>query len=66
MTIQQRTPWQKIVRAAKAGRGLRLTADEVFKLFMDDAIETKATNDDIEQGLIVEVEGMTIQQRGER
>ena len=60
------TPWQKIVRAAKAGRGLRLTSEECFKLFMDDAIETKATNDDIEQGLIVETKGMSLTPRRKR
>ena len=31
-----------IVKAAKAGVGLRLSADEVFDLSMDDAITTRA------------------------
>ncbi len=40
------TPHQKIMRAAKNGTGLRLNADEVWVLSMDDAIATAATNDD--------------------
>jgi hypothetical protein len=40
------TPWQRIIRAAKAGRGLRLTADEIYMLSQDDAIEQRARNDD--------------------
>lgn len=40
------TPWQKIIRAAKAGRGLRLSANEVSRLSFDDAIATVATYDD--------------------
>ena len=40
------SPWQKIMRAAKAGRGLRLTAEEVVKLAHDDAIMTMAANED--------------------
>lgn len=42
-----KSPWQKIIIAAKRGRGLRLTSDEVFALSMDDAIETVASNDDM-------------------
>lgn len=37
------------MRAAKRGTGLRLTADEVWKLACDDAIETKANNDSRDQ-----------------
>jgi hypothetical protein len=44
------TPYQRIVRAAKAGRGVRLSADECFDLGeMDDAIFTRARLDDEEQ-----------------
>lgn len=38
-------PWQKIMRAAERGTGLRLTADEVWRLSKDDAIEQAATQD---------------------
>lgn len=44
------TPWQRIMDAAKSGRGIRLSYDEVARLSMDYAIETKARNDDEEQG----------------
>lgn len=40
------TPWQKIMRASKRGTGLRLSADEVWNLSRDNAIETLAGNDD--------------------
>lgn len=40
------TPHQKIMRAAKRGTGLRLTAKEVAELSFDDAIATLAINDD--------------------
>lgn len=40
------TPWQKIMRAEKRGIGLRLSAEEVERLSMDDAIVTRATLDD--------------------
>lgn len=40
------SPHQKIMRAAKRGTGLRLTADEVFQLSRDGAIATCAENDD--------------------
>lgn len=43
------TPFQKIMRAAKKGRGIRLTANEVFQLSRDDAIATAASNDDEQQ-----------------
>jgi hypothetical protein len=40
------TPQQKIMRAAKRGTGLRLTADEVHALSLDDAIRQCALNDE--------------------
>lgn len=40
------TPFQKIMRAAKKGRGLRLTANEVFQLSRDEAVSEAAFNDD--------------------
>ena len=40
------TPHQRIMRAAKARKGLRLTAGEVFHLSKDSAIETRAEWDD--------------------
>lgn len=41
------TPYQRIVRAAKAGRGCLLSADDCFQLgVMDDAITTVAQRDD--------------------
>ena len=43
------SPWQKIMRAAREGRGLRLSEDEVWQLSADNAIETKAANDEDEQ-----------------
>lgn len=33
-----------IMRAAARGQGLHLTADEVFGLSLDDAVETRASN----------------------
>lgn len=44
------TPHQRIMRAAKAGKGVRLSADEVFALSLDDAISSAALNDDEDQG----------------
>jgi hypothetical protein len=41
------TPWQRIAQAAKRGTGLRLSADEVFRLSMDDAIMRRAALDDL-------------------
>lgn len=40
------TPYQRIVRAAKARRGVRLTAEEVREMSNDDAISKLASNDD--------------------
>lgn len=34
------------MRASKAGRGIRLTADDVWLLSQDDAIVSRAANDD--------------------
>ncbi len=42
------TPWQRIVRAYEAGRGVHLSFEEVARLNMDDAIVTRAYNDDRE------------------
>lgn len=39
------SPHQRIMRAAKAGRGLRFSADEVALLSFDDAIATRAENE---------------------
>lgn len=41
------TPHQKILKAAKRGTGLRLTAAEVARLAADNAIATCAENDDV-------------------
>ena len=35
-------PYNRIMRAAKRDRGVRLTADEVWALHLDDAIATRA------------------------
>lgn len=40
------SPWQKIAKAGKSGRGLRLSFEEVQRLCMDDAILTRAALDD--------------------
>jgi hypothetical protein len=45
-TARKATPHQRIVKAALAGVGMRLSADEVAYLAMDDAIQTRAVNDD--------------------
>jgi hypothetical protein len=39
------SPYQRIMRAATKGRGVRLSADEVWTLSMDGAIETRAAVD---------------------
>ena len=44
------TPWQRIVRAYKKNRGIRLSADDVCRLNYDDAITTRAMLDDLGQG----------------
>ena len=38
----RRDPYRAILNAAEKGRGLRLTADEVFALSRDSAIEIRA------------------------
>ena len=45
------TPYQKIVRAAKAGRGVRLTREDVIELDLDTAIYEAAQNDACEKCL---------------
>lgn len=40
------TPYQRIMRAAQAGRGVLLTPGEVLRMSCDDAISTVAWNDD--------------------
>ncbi len=40
------TPHQKIMRAFRRQKGLRLNATEVRELAIDDAISTRAANDD--------------------
>ncbi|QSY98553.1 hypothetical protein J2J97_32120 (plasmid) [Rhizobium bangladeshense] len=41
---KERDVYMAIMHAAANGRGLHLTADEVFALSMDSAIETRAGN----------------------
>lgn len=41
---KERDPWIRIMVAAAHGKGLHLTADEVFALSLDDAIATCAIN----------------------
>ncbi len=43
--VAKESPWARILLAAHEGRGCRLTADEVWTLSMDSAIEAKAYND---------------------
>lgn len=43
---EKKTPYQRIMRAAERGGGVRLSVDDVFLLSMDDAIATRANNDD--------------------
>ncbi len=40
------SPYQRIMRASEAGRGLWLTAEEVGRMSQDDAITALASNDD--------------------
>jgi hypothetical protein len=46
MSRKKQTPWQRIMAASKKNVGVRLSADEVWALSFDDAIQTKAQNDD--------------------
>jgi hypothetical protein len=43
------TPWQRIVRASERGHGVKLSRHDAWLLAGDDAIATKARNDDEEQ-----------------
>ena len=43
---QTLTPHQRIMRAAEKGIGVRLSAEEVLHLAMDDAIAQAAENDE--------------------
>ena len=38
----QRNAYRRILRAAEAGRGVRLSAEEIAYMSLDDAIETAA------------------------
>lgn len=50
--IKKKTPYQRIIFASKNGTGVRLSYDECFDLSRDDAISTRATNDDLnDQGI---------------
>lgn len=42
---RRKTPHQRIMDAAAAGRGMRLSVDEVWSLSQDDAIRQCAIND---------------------
>ncbi len=44
--LQGRRPYQRIMRAAKAGTGVRLTEDEARQLSRDQAIVQRAEWDD--------------------
>lgn len=43
---KSKTPYQRIMKAAKEGRGVNLSAEEVFNMSMDHAIYEAAANDD--------------------
>lgn len=45
----KKTPYQRIIRAAHKGVGVRLSPDECRALAMDGAIEQSASNDDMDQ-----------------
>lgn len=49
MTTVRLSPYQRIVQAAKAGRGVRLSVDETAEIAQDDAIKQVAERDDREQ-----------------
>mgnify|MGYP000296510414 CR=1 FL=1 len=46
MARKKLTPYQRIMREAQRGRGVRLSADDVWALSFDDAISTRASHDD--------------------
>jgi hypothetical protein len=48
-------PWQRIVRAAGRGQGVRLNAEEVYRLSCDEAVRTKAEVDDALQAIVQEL-----------
>lgn len=41
------TPWERIVRAADQGTGLRLTYEDVVRLSQDGAIQLRASEDSL-------------------
>lgn len=43
------SPWERIIRAADRGTGLRLSVSEIASLGMDQAITDKAQNDAAER-----------------
>ena len=43
------TPYQRIIRAQKEGRGVRLSLRDCINLSLDDAITTRALMDDANQ-----------------
>jgi len=43
--MQRKTPWARIVFAAKKGTGVNLSVDDVADLIMDGAIETRGLMD---------------------
>ena len=46
-TRRRRTPYQRIVRAAELGMGVKLTPEDVLGMSQDNAIQTLAYNDDL-------------------
>ncbi len=42
MSVLPQDPYNRILRAAKRKRGIRLTAEDVHELSCDDSIETRA------------------------
>ena len=42
---RKRTPWDRIIRAANAGTGCRLSFEDVRRLAMDGAIEVRGDMD---------------------
>lgn len=41
MKRKRRTPWDRICRAAERGSGLRLSPEDVDRLYLDDAIRLR-------------------------
>jgi hypothetical protein len=48
-------PWQRIMRAAGRRQGVRLDAEEVYRLSCDEAVRTKAEVDDALQVIVQEL-----------